>query len=134
MAISKAEKARRVQARAEAVEYVRPWIDGIPVNDGHGSDCEPGCEGHQTVHVSVTRVARSGMSRRIRVLIVNDGRIFNLSYRVAMALGWRYHDGDGAVHVDGCGMDMGFHLVSSLSALLYHGQPRADYRLRKEWI
>lgn len=134
MAISKKELARRAEARREAVEHVRAWIDGIPVNEGHGSDCEPDCEGHQTIYVSVTHVSRSGMSRRIKVLMIDGNRLVNLSYRVSQALGWRYNDRDGSVHVDGCGMDMGFHLVYELSAALYgHGQ-RGGYRLRKEWI
>lgn len=137
MAVSKAEKARRAQERADALEHVRSWIDDMPVARRHreagcdGSDCE----GHRELHMIVTSVSRSGMSRKIMVLAATaEGEIVNISYRVARALGWRCDRDTSAVIVEGCGMDMGFHLVYSLSSVLYAGQHRAGYRIRHNWL
>lgn len=133
MALSKAEKARRADEQRDAVEYVRAWIDTIPLNEGHGDHCGD-CEGHQSLHLLVTHVARSGASRRIKVLAIDGARIVNLSYRVGKALGWRINEREGSVVVDGGGMDMGFALVYNLSVTLYGLAGRGGYRLRKEWI
>ena len=59
-------------------------------------------------------VSRSGMQRSISVLYGDQ----DVSYMVAQALGDRV-DKWGGVVVPGCGMDMGFHLVYSLSRTLY---------------
>ena len=51
-----------------------------------------------------------------------------------MTLGWRLveRNGQRAIRVQGGGMDMRFHLVSTLSAVLFHGQERAEYVLDYE--
>ena len=44
-------------------------------------------------------------------------------------------DSDGRVNdINGAGMDMGFHLVYNLSSVLFHGEDRAGYILKQEWI
>lgn len=81
-----------------------------------------------TVYALVTKVARDGMSRKIKLFTVQDGSIINLSYRAALVLGWRYTD-DG-IHVNGCGMDMCFHTVYSLSQVLYGATNGYDLKQR----
>ena len=75
-----------------------------------------------TVYTVLRHVSRSGMMRVIDPFIMHEGRPFYLrGYVRRLGLGTvdRAHDG---VRVQGCGMDMGFHLVYSLSwALWPHG-------------
>lgn len=71
-----------------------------------------------------THVSRSGMRRVIKVMVYDKRhkRIVSASSMVARVLGWKIdHDHGGGVVVDGAGMDMGFHLVYSLSRALYRG-------------
>jgi predicted HAD superfamily phosphohydrolase len=114
--ISKADKAA-------AVERLRELFDELP----------------KKVAYTVTRkVSASGMTRRISVFVVDsDGDLRDISYYVGAVLGWSITDvmGHRTVRVDGCGMDMGFHLVYSLSYALYRGDgvERAGYVIRQEW-
>lgn len=63
----------------------------------------------------VTHVSKSGMTRDIRVF-TNDQR--DISYLVAKVLDKSIKN--GGVRVGGCGMDMGFHVVYTLSSYLFH--------------
>lgn len=72
-----------------------------------------------TVHCVLTHVSASGMSRSIKALMPTDDGIADLSWSVARAVGMPFDDRHGGVKVGGCGMDMGFHLVYSLSRALY---------------
>lgn len=70
-----------------------------------------------TVYTVLRNVSRSGMSRRIDLYkMTADGPLYLTGY-AANALGER--SPDGGLKVDGCGMDMGFHLVYSLSRVLF---------------
>ena len=96
-------------AQAEAVKTLREWgiMDGT------------------TIYAKVVRVNASGMSRQVRLYIVDktDGRIVDISYWAAKVLGWGYA-GDGyrdGIRVSGCGMDMLFHTVYSLSYAMGYG-------------
>jgi hypothetical protein len=71
-----------------------------------------------TVYTILRHVSSSGMSRRISLAYVADGRICDITYSAAIALGSRVSD-KGGILVGGCGMDMGFHLVYSLGAALW---------------
>ena len=64
----------------------------------------------------VTHVAKSGMSRRIRVLGVNASGIVDLTRHVARLTGKTVNRDDLALNISGCGMDMGFALMESLGA------------------
>ncbi len=72
-----------------------------------------------TLYTTVKHVSRSGMQRSINVFQIEDNSPRWLSYWVAKALGWGFDDKREAVKVGGCGMDMGFHLVYSLSRTLF---------------
>lgn len=67
------------------------------------------------------RRSASGMSRAISLHIVHSGQIQSITYDAAHALEWRLVEvnGDRAIKVDGCGMDMGFHTVYCLGRILF---------------
>lgn len=79
----------------------------------------------------VTHVARSGMSRRIRFYIIEDGAPICISYDIATVLDWSFHRDDRAVIVQGWGMDMAFHTVETLSRSLWPDLPNSGYLLRQ---
>lgn len=91
-----------------------------------------------TVYTVLRHVSSSGMSRRIDVYTMKDNRPRYLSGYAASAIGWKLHDNGGIV-VGGCGMDMGFHLVYTLSSILFRDNPiegrtHSGYELRHEWL
>lgn len=119
-------KLTKVQAaeRAEAVKELRKLLP-------KGS----------TVYCVLRHVSSSGMSRRIDFYKINRkrGDMSFLSGYIAKVLGYRRHGDDGLV-IGGCGMDMGFHVVNSLSYAL-HGMKANDgskhrpgYTLNCRWI
>jgi hypothetical protein len=102
-------------------------------------------DGNPIVWQFVTHVTRSGMSRSIRSVAIVDGEPYVLDYRISRILDWSTDQRNGGVKVSGVGMDMGFHLVYSLSRALY-GKPTGDaecingrkvdvgYRLKQRWL
>lgn len=109
MTKTKLEKAQAEIDRLMSLATLREWLS-------------PGSR----VYARVEWVSRDGMSRRIGLYAVVEGRIMRLSYRTAQVLGYRLKE--GAVVVGGAGMDMAFHVVYCLSQEL-HGN---GYVLRKE--
>lgn len=71
------------------------------------------------VYTTVKNVSRSGMSRSIDVHLIRENEPRWIARVVARALGLPFDDKREAVKVGGCGMDMGFHLVYSLSRRLF---------------
>lgn len=70
-----------------------------------------------TVYLVLSRVSRSGMSRVIKCLTHDH---LNISFDVARASDSPFVAGmQGGVRVSGCGMDMGLHLVDTLSYALF---------------
>lgn len=99
--MTKAQQAER----AEALERLREWL-------------KPG----DTVYTILRHVSRSGMQRNIAPVVFLDGRADNprfLYWNVALVLGMTPDREREGVKVGGCGMDMGFHLVYSLSSALF---------------
>ncbi len=94
-------KARRDQQQ-QAVESLRELL-------------KPG----DTVHTVLRHVSRSGMSRLIDCYVIVDNEPRWISGLVARATGMTLDKAD-AIRVGGCGMDMGFHVVYSLSRTLFH--------------
>ena len=85
---------------------------------------------NSTAHTCVVHTAQSGMSRHIKVLAAPEqGQVRDISWYVAKYLGWRYTKKD-AVFVGGCGMDMGFHLIYTLSSKLYGD----GYAIGQHWV
>jgi hypothetical protein len=70
-------------------------------------------------------VARSGMSRHLDLYVpcldaeTKQVTEMWLSGWTAKVLGLRQHGKSGALVVGGCGMDMGFHVVSSLARVMH---------------
>ena len=72
-----------------------------------------------TIYTKVNHVSRSRMSRSISAYYIEDNKPYNISYYVCILFGSSL-DSHSAVPMSGCGMDMGFQLVYSLSRILYH--------------
>lgn len=96
-----------------------------------------------TVHLSLSKVSRSGMSRVIRCLIIDGDDTRDISWLVAIVLGMTHVGGMmGGVRIGGCGMDMGLALVDSLSYKLYdvtldqtpEHQPATGKGIRYNWM
>ena len=74
-----------------------------------------------TARTILRHASDSGMTRWISVLGPDDR---DVSRTVASVLGLRLGARHSGIKVEGCGMDMGFHLVYSLSRTLYpQGHP-----------
>ncbi len=105
-----------------------------------------------TVYTKLEHVSRSGMSRVISPYIIRDNEPVCLEWKVGKALGWPLtptgsrHEG---IRVSGCGMDMGFHLVYTLSRVLFpdgfmckgchlsdkpHQHNDGGYALKQRWL
>lgn len=90
-----------------------------------------------TAHIVLVHKSASGMSRSIVLLAVNQGEpqtagaIYDLSWAANRLLGWGIDQTRGGVKVAGAGMDMGFHLVATLSAMLYDGNA---YAISHRWL
>jgi hypothetical protein len=107
------KRAQAEQERAEAIETLRTVY---PVGS--------------TVYTILEHVSASGMSRRIKFLHVDGGDICRATYLVGLATGYKRSGNYDGLRVDGCGMDMGYHVVHSLGVLL-HGD---GYSLRHQWL
>ena len=70
------------------------------------------------IYTDLKHVSRSGMMRHINVFIMRDNEPVNITRFVADALDIRQTE-FGPLKVGGCGMDMGFHVVYSLSRTLF---------------
>jgi hypothetical protein len=111
----------------EALEQLREWLPR-----------------GQRVYTILRHVSASGMTRDISLVVFKEGQEWPLhpNYTVAKAMGWRLVEtkGSKAIRVSGCGMDMGFHLVHSISQKLYgwneDGSYNAEgaYALKQEWL
>jgi len=89
-----------------------------------------------TVYTILRTRSSSGMSRTISLLVSNGDGISDITYYAAQALGEKLIEANGhrAIRVQGGGMDMGFHLVYSLSSVLFSGEHRAGYVLSHRWL
>ena len=72
----------------------------------------------QTVWTLIRSVAPSGMSRKVSVFIVDEGRIRDISWNAAHAIGYSVNE-HHEVRVHGCGFDAGYEIVHNLGAALW---------------
>ena len=96
-------KEEKIQERIEALNFVR----GLTDEDNR-------------IYVSQVHVSRSGMQRRLRLYWMDTTQEYpkvDITYHASKILGWSM-DNRG-LKVDGCGMDMHFHTVYTLSGYLY---------------
>lgn len=62
--------------------------------------------------------SRSGMQRRIDLVVIKDNKPWQISSLAARLMGRKVHK-DGGIVIGGCGMDMGFALVYELSRIVF---------------
>jgi hypothetical protein len=93
---------KKEQEKQDAVEELRALL-------------KPG----DTLHTVLRYKSSSGMSRGIDVYLLHEQKGDWLSYLVAKATGFRFNDKNECLSISGCGMDMGFHVVNTLSAVLF---------------
>lgn len=83
-----------------------------------------------TVYTVLRSVSRSGMTRIIGVVAIQDGEPYHPNYATAAILDRAVKfDRDGVV-CHGAGMDMGFELAYSIGRALYDD----GYALNHRWI
>lgn len=117
--MSKASKSEQAEAIARLREWIKP------------SD---------TVYTILRSVSRSGMSRVISLIVFSkeDNRPLHISWNAAKAMEWGHDDKKEGLKVSGCGMDMGFHAVYTLSRVLFRDQETtekdAGYLLNHRWL
>lgn len=88
-----------------------------------------GIKAGDTIYTSVPHIARSGMSRHIKVYAMVDNQPRDITYLVGRAIGYRQSDKTGGLVVGGCGMDMCYHTVYALSRTLF---PNGFYCVGKD--
>ena len=104
------------------------------------------------IYTVLRHVSASGMSRRISAYMIKDGGLVFLDGLIATMTGYKRHKTKEGLVVGGCGMDMGFHLVYSLSSAIFpdgfklkkgeYGRNNdksgfdkcGGYALKQEWI
>jgi hypothetical protein len=91
-----------------------------------------------TVYTVLRSVSSSGMSRTLSLKVAKDGKILDLTYYAGTVLDWPIVEVNGsrALRVGGCGMDMGFHTVYSLSRALFRDEEHTGdvgYLLNHAW-
>ncbi len=82
--------------------------------------------GSGQIYCSIDTVARSGMSRTIKVLIIHRGEVINLN-RTPFAKIYGDSCKNGTVRINGCGMDMLFEATYRLYRFLFN-QKRKPYQ------
>jgi virulence-associated protein VapD len=93
--------------------------------------------GH-TVYTQVLHVSQSGMTRAIACYVAVDNEIINIDWYIRKLDMFSSHN-KGGLKVGGCGMDMGFHVVYSLSCKLYRNEDGSyshdgAYKLKQRWM
>lgn len=84
-----------------------------------------------TIYIELVSVSRSGLQRHVTCHLIDNNNTINITNQVAA-----YSDmtlNDRGIRLNGVGMDMGFHLVYTLSRQLFEGED-ADYQLRHRWL
>lgn len=87
-----------------------------------------------TLFTQLEHVSKSGMTRHIKVRQLKQDCALDWTRLVSIALDWKeaknkYGNPNG-IKVGGCGMDMGFHLIYTLSKILFDD----GYALKHEWL
>lgn len=73
----------------------------------------------QTVYTGLRSCSSSGMSRVLRLYVVDNGRICDITYMARVITG--YTQTDDGLRIGGCGMDIGFAVVYELSRVVFAG-------------
>jgi hypothetical protein len=103
--MSRFSKAEIAANKAKALETLREYL-------------KPGSK----VYVQVASMSRSGMSRDLRLFVVHEGDLLNITWDACFATGNIPRDskyGERVWRIGGCGMDMAFAAVYELSSALF---------------
>ena len=100
-----------------------------------------------TVYTILRHVSASGMSRVIDLVVIHKGEPCRISHAAAALISYNLDPKHDGLKVGGAGMDMGFHVVYSLSSRLWpkgtpkahsmrNGEPDRDggYALKQRWL
>lgn len=114
------KKQAREQEQESARERLREMMEG---------DDRP------VIGTILRHCSASGMSRDISLYYKDT----NITYLAGVAMGdnVRSSNGFNAIRVQGCGMDMGFHLVYGLSITLFCADKydhNSAYKLKQRWL
>ena len=75
---------------------------------------------YDTIYLNLKHTSKSGMYRVFSLYIAdNEKKIFNIDRLVSEVLQIKYDNKHYGLGVKGCGMDMGFYIVNSLSNELF---------------
>jgi len=126
MTTATAKKTTKKEQKALDVAYAREQLLTHYVSEG------------DTVYTVLRSVSSSGMSRTLSLKVAKEGKILDLTYYAAIVLEWPLVEVNGsrALRVGGCGMDMGFHTVYTLSRVLFREEGStkdAGYSLNHAW-
>lgn len=86
--------------------------------------------GQTTIWALCRHVSSGGATRVLSFFIVKDNTIICIDWFLQEFLGYKSHKKFDGVVIKGCGMDMGFHVVYSLSRKLYDD----GYRFKHRWL
>ena len=126
MTTATAKKITKKEQKELDVAYARQEILSRYLGEG------------DTVYTVLRSVSSSGMSRTMSLKVARDGKILDLTYYASIILGYPLVEVNGsrALRVSGCGMDMGFHVVYSLSRGLFRAEGESNdsgYILNQAW-
>lgn len=112
---------QQAQEQAEAVKYLQELL-----------------REDDTVFTVLRSVSASGMTRTLDLYVMRDNRPRRITWHAARAMRWTYDRKREAVKVGGCGMDMGFHAVYTLSRYVFPNGTTAHkdggYCIKHEWM
>lgn len=116
-------KSLSAQMQADTAYHIKNWLE----------------KGDYQVYTILRHVSRSGMFRVIQLVTFVDNEPVFMGYSVAKLLGYNYDSDREGIKVSGTGMDMGYHLVNSLSSFLYRNEDGSyshdgAYKLRHRWL
>lgn len=75
-----------------------------------------------TIYTVLRSVSKSGLSRVISFHVINDNKeIININYYIKTLLDYKFNKTHDGLIVKGGGIDMGFHVVHTLSRELNAG-------------
>jgi hypothetical protein len=88
------------------------------------------------IYTILRHVSSSGLSRDISLFYDSPEGIRPITHTAGRALGYKIISAGGfnAIRQQGGGMDMGFNLVYTLSAVIYKDLERGGYHLNHRWL
>lgn len=87
------------------------------------------------IYTILRRVSSSGMSRIIDMFYIEKNQHISIHFNTDKVFNYKRQNfnGDQGYRVNGCGMDMGFHLVNSLSYKVA-SKTKDGYYFKQEWV